>query len=525
MTYILQGFAGESDTLSCGVCMNSQMKKGALISYAAIAFNILAVLLYTPFLIRSLGSSNYAIYSLVYAFLSYFTIDFGIGPSIAKFITDYRYGKDVPYNEIQLITIVIKTFVLLGTCVGIIFVGLYPFLPDIFTGLTAEEIISLKEVYRIAAFYTACTFIASPLDGILTANEYFVTLKGASLITKAGTIALTVFALTTNQGLTSVVLAQTLSGLVGITIKLVYLVRHKAIRFDWRYWNGTLLRDLLTFSLWIAVITFAQRFIIPITPTILGRFCDSQEIASFSVASTLEGYIFMFAAALNGLFLPKVSRMINGGLKEDLDRLLVKVGRIQLLIVGTLVAGFCAFGQEFIFLWAGPRYPKTYYILLLIASPDLVYLTQEIASSALVVQGMVKFRSMIYVLGACLSVALSCAFAPKYGALGSAVAIAISLWGINGIAINVVYQKVVGLDIKGFFKNCHLAILPPLWIYTILWIFLDQWLPTGMWLVLIAKVISFTVGWLVLFWYKIAGNDEKILLTGMGRKIYARIHH
>lgn len=72
-----------------------------------------------------------------------------------------------------------------------------------------------------------------------------------------------------------------------------------------------MIKEMLGFSIWMAIVTFAQRFIIPIAPTILGRFSNSAEISLFSLASTLEGYVFTFAAALNGLFLPNVSRLVN----------------------------------------------------------------------------------------------------------------------------------------------------------------------------------------------------------------------
>ena len=68
----------------------NQIKLGAAISYIAILVNIVAGLIYTPWMIRQIGVSDYGLYSLIAAFLSYFFIDFGLGSAIARFIAKFR---------------------------------------------------------------------------------------------------------------------------------------------------------------------------------------------------------------------------------------------------------------------------------------------------------------------------------------------------------------------------------------------------------------------------------------------------
>ena len=68
-------------------------------------------------------------------------------------------------------------------------------------------------------------------------------------------------------------------------------------------------KELFTFSSWIFVVGIAQRLLLNIVPTILGILSGSQQIAIFAIALTIENYIFTFANALNGLFLPKFTRM------------------------------------------------------------------------------------------------------------------------------------------------------------------------------------------------------------------------
>lgn len=77
-------------------------------------------MLFTPFLVKRLGSSDYAIYTLLYTFLSYFVMDFGIGSSLAKFITDCKYNHATEWDEQQLLGICFKIFIVLSLVLCII---------------------------------------------------------------------------------------------------------------------------------------------------------------------------------------------------------------------------------------------------------------------------------------------------------------------------------------------------------------------------------------------------------------------
>lgn len=78
---------------------NKQIKLGAFLSYFAIFFNIIAGLLYTPWMISKIGKADYGLYMLVTSFLTYFIVDFGLWQAISRYITKYRAeGKE---NEVQ----------------------------------------------------------------------------------------------------------------------------------------------------------------------------------------------------------------------------------------------------------------------------------------------------------------------------------------------------------------------------------------------------------------------------------------
>ena len=66
--------------------MKNERKKGAVLSYVSIFINMLITLLYTPFMLKTIGQSEYGLYSMVSSIMQYLTVfDFGFGNAIIVF--------------------------------------------------------------------------------------------------------------------------------------------------------------------------------------------------------------------------------------------------------------------------------------------------------------------------------------------------------------------------------------------------------------------------------------------------------
>ena len=70
---------------------NSERKHGVVLSYVSIITNTLVQLLYTPFLTKMLGQSEYGLYSIVASIIGYLTVlDLGFGNAIVDSTAKYR---------------------------------------------------------------------------------------------------------------------------------------------------------------------------------------------------------------------------------------------------------------------------------------------------------------------------------------------------------------------------------------------------------------------------------------------------
>ena len=69
----------------------SQLKIGAFLSYVVLALQNLVNLLYTPFMLRVMGKSEYGLYSIAASIVAYLTVlDLGFGNAIVRYTAKYK---------------------------------------------------------------------------------------------------------------------------------------------------------------------------------------------------------------------------------------------------------------------------------------------------------------------------------------------------------------------------------------------------------------------------------------------------
>jgi O-antigen/teichoic acid export membrane protein len=497
---------------------NKQIKMGAAISYIAIIFNTVAGLIYVPWMIQKIGQSEYGLYTLAITLISFFTIDFGLGEAVSRFMSRYNVeGKKEKAGE--FLGIIFKLYLLIDTMIFVVLVCLFLLIDNIYAELTLTELYKFKIVFVIAALYSIASFPFMPINGILISNERFVFLKSVDMLHKALTVATMIIVLIIGYKLYALVIVNTITGLLTIALKLNYILKNKLISINFRAKDRTLIRSIFSYSVWTTIIFISRRFILNITPTVLGAYAGSIQISLFAIAMTIEGYVWTFAHALNGLFLPKITRLtVDNKNPKRLENLMIKVGRIQLVIIGLLIVGFVTMGKEFMILWMGKNFQDSYYITVLLIGTGIVTLTQSIGSTALIAINEIKYRAFCAITVAGISFTLSIFLSRIYGALGAGVAIFIgSLIGYV-IGMNIVYSRILNINVLRFFKECHLKMVVPLILTCIIGYIIQYHWPVHNLFKFLLKACLIGCLYLTLMWFLTFNQFEKGLFNEVYQK-------
>lgn len=437
---------------------SQQIKYGAVLSYLGIVVYILVGLLYTPWMIRVIGKDDYGLYTLAYSIVALFVFDFGISAAIQRFVAKYlAEGNNEKVNN--CISLVYKLYVYIDIAILIILTTIYILIPDIYRELTVEQINRLEVVFIMAGLFSVISFPFIPLNGILSAHEKFVQLKTCDLLSKVLTVGINVICLYLGGGLYELVLTNVLVGLFIIIVKFAIVKQQTTVKVQIGYEDKAEMRSLLSFSGWTTVVALCQRCFFNIAPSILGMFAGAGVIAVLGISISLEGYTYTFACALNGLFLPRISRILND--KGSVLPLMVRVGRIQILTMGLILIGFIVVGYDFISVWLGEGYEEAYICTLLLIIPAFLLLPADIADQTLIASGNVKYRAVVYVGMAVINVPLSIVMTKHYGLIGLAFSIFIA-YMVRNTALFYVYYSKLHINIISFFRDSYMKLLPAL---------------------------------------------------------------
>lgn len=497
-----------------------QIKNGIVISYFTIAFNIIAGLLYTPWMVRQIGQADYGLFALAVSFISFIALDFGMGTAVTRFLCQYKARGDKEGAK-KLLGMVYKLFLGISALIFAVLVVAFVFIENIYVKLTPEEIAKFKVVFAISGMFTVVSFTFKPLDGILVANERFIFGKLAALFHKVGVVVLMVAALLLGYGLYSLVVVNAFVGLVVIAIKLFYIKRKTDTEIDFTCGDKIMLKEIAGFSLWTTIIIVLQSFISNISLTILGIFSGSVQIALFSVGNTIAVYTWTMSSALGDMFLPKVTRMTVADTNmQGIENLMIKVGRIELLISGMIIVGFASMGHEFMRLWMGIDFINSYYVALLLITPLIISVTQNIGGTALVALNKIRYSAIASITTAGFSIGISIFLSKIYGAVGAAAGIFIG-WGIlRQLIMNIIYYKVMRINTFRFFRECHFKIALPLTIMLVFGLLLQKYFPVENMLLFISKAGFFATAYFVLMWIMALNEFEKGLFVNCVKKTY-----
>lgn len=425
---------------------SQQIKYGAVLSYVGIILYILIGLLYTPWMINCIGQADYGLYTLAYSIISFFVFDFGFSTAVQRFVAKYiAEGRSDKVNS--CLSIVYKLYCFLDIILLLTLIVVYCFIPEIYRELTPEQISKFKLVYLIASAFSVLSFPFLPLNGILSAHEKFVQLKTCDLCSKLFTVLACVVCLWAGYGLIALVMTNSVIGLLFIVIKLIIVFKDTNVNISFGLWDKQELKSILSFSIWTMAVALCQRSIFSLAPSILGMFDGASVIAVLGIAISLEAYNFSFAYALNGLFLPKISRILND--KGEILPLMIKVSRIQILNIGLVLVGFMLIGQIFIENWLGSSYSAAYWCTLLFIVPAFLLLPADVADQTLVADGKVKYRGIVYLIMACINIPLSLVLTKFYGLYGLAVSIFFA-YMVRNTALYIMYHRILHIDLKIF---------------------------------------------------------------------------
>lgn len=490
----------------------NQLKAGAALNYVVIILNMIVGLLYTPYMLRMMGQSEYGLYSLVASVISYLTIlDLGFGNAIIRYTAKYRAEGKLK-EQYEMFGMFLVLYVIIGIIAFLAGLGLYYNVNTLFGDtMTLEELEKAKIMMLFLIFNVAVTFPMSIFGSVISAYERFVFPRVINIIRIILNTVIMICLLEMGYKAVAMVILQTVFNISTLIINYFYCKYKLHIKLYFCNFQWGLLKEISIYSFWIFLNVIMDRIYWSTGQFVLGALVGTTAVAVFAVAIQLEHLYMQFSSAISGVFLPKVTAMVaRNNDRKEISNLFIKTGRIQYIILAFILSGFIIFGRDFIILWAGSEYEEAYLITLLFFVSLTIPLIQNLGITILQARNQLKFRSLLYVVIAVVSLVFQIVLAKQYSGFGCAIAIAGALFLGQGLIMNIYYLTKQGLDIISFWKEIGKMSVVPLFMI-IVFSFIISFISLNTWLSLGVAIILFSAIYLPLFIHFSMNNYERNL--------------
>lgn len=502
----------------------NQLKAGVVLNYVVIFLNTIVGLLYTPYMLRMMGQSEYGLYSLVASVIAYLTVlDLGFGNAIVRYTAKFRAEKKTE-EQYEMFGMFFLLYLVIGIIAFGIGLGLYFNVGTLFGDtMTAVELDRARIMMLLLVANLAFTFPMSIWGSIIQAYEDFVFQKSLNIFRIILNTAVMICLLHFGYKAVAMVVVQTIFNVLTLVLNFIYCRRKLNIHiyFRFKHFHWGFLKEVAIYSFWIFLNAIMDRVYWSTGQFVLGAMVGTAAVAVFAIAIQLEGMYMQFSTAISSVFLPKVTAMVaTNRSRKEISDLFIRTGRMQYIVLAYILSGFIIFGRQFIELWAGADYSDAYIISLLFFIPLTVPLIQNLGITILQARNEMKFRSVLYIIIALVSLAMQIVLTRFFGGIGCAMGVSGALVVGQILIMNVYYQRRQDLDIKTFWKEISkMSIIPIVLIFSSMMV-IRHFFALDSWGKLILGIAAFSLVYIPLFFRFSMTDDERNLFISMFHKIF-----
>lgn len=504
----------------------NQLKAGVVLNYVVIFLNTVVGLLYTPYMLRMMGQSEYGLYSLVASVIAYLTVlDLGFGNAIVRYTAKFRAEKKTE-EQYEMFGMFFLLYLVIGIVAFGIGLGLYFNVDTLFGNtMTAVELGRARIMMFLLVANLAFTFPMSIWGSIIQAYEDFVFQKSLNIIRIILNTVVMICLLHFGYKAVAMVVVQTIFNVLTLVVNFIYCRRKLNIHiyFRFKHFHWGFLKEVALYSFWIFLNAIIDRVYWSTGQFVLGAMVGTAAVAVFAIAIQLEGMYMQFSTAISSVFLPKVTAMVaTNRSRKEISDLFIRTGRIQYIVLAYILSGFIIFGRQFIELWAGAGYSDAYMISLLFFIPLTVPLIQNLGITILQARNEMKFRSVLYIIIALVSLAMQIVLTSHFGGIGCAMGVSGALVVGQILIMNVYYRRRQDLDTMTFWKEISKMSIIPIVLIISSMLVIRHFFALDSWGKLILGIAAFSSVYIPLFFRFSMTDEERNLFISMFHKIFGR---
>lgn len=488
----------------------SETKLGSLLSYFLILLNSLYGLVITPYILGVVGKSEYGVYQTIAAMMaSVAVLEFGIGSTTQRYLARYIAQGD------QKSCFNFSAMALIQTCVMSIVMGavcfvLYFTLDSAYgNAFTVNELSRAKQIYVVLSFYVVLHIYENALWGIISGYNKFIFSNSLKIFALVLKVILYFIILPIIKNALAIVIINVIMEIIIISIEYIYIKRNLNHTIKLYQWSSNIFKESFVYSLLLFVQAVIIQFNGNVDNMLIGAMIGTTAVTIYSFSIAVFGMFESFSMSISSVLLPTVTNfVIHGAGRDDVEKLVIKYGRVQWIVMGCVLFGFICYGKEFYSLLLGEGFEDCYYLSLILMVPVIFPLTSNTCLAILKVKNLLGFRTIALGYAAIVNFVVTYIGLKYYGYWAAAAGTAISTIISGVISLNIYYQYKLKIRMLLVYLNIFKRTTLCLILTAIPCYYLNVFIG-GSWFWFVTKIAVFMCMFLLLMHFYGFNNDEK----------------
>lgn len=445
--------------------INKQVKIGVILSYILIILNTLYGLFLTPYIVGSLGEAEYGVYKTIAALgSSLMVLDLGIGGTVTRYIASYVAKKE----EDKIPNFAAMSILQAGAlCLLLLLASIVVFLlikPIYSSSFLPEQIGKAQILFTVLSVNIMLHVLSNVIYGIIAGYNKFSFGNMTKLMRLVFKIVLIFVLLKFIPDSLTLVLIDLLLTVVFLLVDLIYIRKRIGLKIKLTKWDKKLFLESGLYTGLMFLTSVAAQINNNVDNVIIGAIRGPSLVTIYSMGLLIFAMYENLSCSISGVMLPTVSNVLereNG--QTEVQKLIIKVGRIQFMLLGAAVVGFVFVGKSFINVWLGQGFEDVYIITLILMIPSLFELCVNVCLAVLRAKNMLSFRTGVLFASTVLNVVVTVLAVKYWSYIGAAIGTAMSFLFGSVIVMNIYYYKNLGFNMmkiyKGIFSGIWLCMI------------------------------------------------------------------
>ena len=433
----------------------NEVKWGAILAYILIIINAIYGFVITPFILGKLGKAEYGVYKTISSFTaSLMVLDLGLGGTLIRYIAKFRAsredGKIPNFIAMSLIQATFLCVIIFGVSVGLYFT-----LDAFFAkGLTLQEIEKAKQLYIFLCLGIIAHLYENVLNGTISGYNKFSVSNGLKLFRILFRAGFVLIGLNIVQDSLVIVIIDLVLTILLLIIEFLYLLFKLKVKPILTKWDNKVFKSSFKYTILLFITSIAAQVNNNLDNVAIGAIISADAVAIYSIGLVIFGMFEQLSTSISSVMLPTITVILENDddIYSKTQEEIIKVGRIQFMLLGAALAGFTILGDAFIKLWLGSGYQDAYLVSIILMIPSLFELCVNVCLSVLRAKNNLGFRTFVLlgttVVNAIITVVGTCFFGYFAAAVGTAFSFL-----VGSVIMNIYYYKKYNFRMINIYKR------------------------------------------------------------------------